>query len=348
MNRRQFLGAAAIGTASLAASRTVVSIRGDQFLLNGTPTYPGRTWQGHRIEGLLMNSRVVQGIFDDENSETRGLWAYPDSGKWDAERNTREFVAAMPAWRAHGLLSFDICLQGGNPHGYRKDQPWRNSAYRPDGSLKPGYMERLGSILDRADELGMAPIVCLFYFGQDEHFLDEAAIRRATRDVTTWLSEREYRHILVEIANECNNLKYDHAILKPDRILELFDVVRKVNSRFPVSTSFNGRTIPPENIVAASDFVLLHGNGVKDPKIISRMVEQTRSLKTFRTMPVLFNEDDHFDFEQPENNMLSAIRSYASWGLLDIEGYQRPPVNWGIDTERKEQFFTLLKQITGA
>lgn len=29
------------------------------------------------------------------------------------------------------------------------------------------------------------------------------------------------------------------------------------------------------------------------------------------------------------------------------EGYQSVPVNWGLSSERKRGFFTLLKQITG-
>src|SRR5688572_20290234 len=75
---------------------TTVEIRGDRFFINGKPTYEGRSFDGKRVEGLLMNSRMVQGIFDDRNPETVGRWAYPDTGKWDAERNTREFLAAMP------------------------------------------------------------------------------------------------------------------------------------------------------------------------------------------------------------------------------------------------------------
>ena len=69
----------------IAAPRTVVSIQGDRFYINGQPTYKGRTWQGHKIEGLMLNSRMVQGIFDDANPSTATRWAYKDSGKWDAE-----------------------------------------------------------------------------------------------------------------------------------------------------------------------------------------------------------------------------------------------------------------------
>ncbi len=92
--------------ASLPPHSTTVSISGEDFCINGEPTFKGRIWNGHRIEGLLPNSRMVQGIFDDLNPETVSRFAYPDTGKWDAERNTREFIAAMPEWRRHGLLAF--------------------------------------------------------------------------------------------------------------------------------------------------------------------------------------------------------------------------------------------------
>ncbi|MDP7232758.1 MAG: hypothetical protein QF759_01335, partial [Alphaproteobacteria bacterium] len=81
------------------AGKTQVAIRGAQFFLNARVTYEGVPG----IEGLLFNTRMVQGIFDDLNPETRHLWAYPDTGEWDAERNTREFIAAMASWQAHGV-----------------------------------------------------------------------------------------------------------------------------------------------------------------------------------------------------------------------------------------------------
>ena len=65
----------AAGPAAAAAPKTTVSIEGDKFFINGKPTYEGRTWKGKKIEGLMMNSRMVQGIFDDFNPETRPRWA---------------------------------------------------------------------------------------------------------------------------------------------------------------------------------------------------------------------------------------------------------------------------------
>jgi hypothetical protein len=98
--------------------QTIVEIRQDQFYINGRPTYEGRFWKGIKIEGLLLNSRMVQGIFDDLNPETIYNWNYPDTKKWVADRNTDEFVRNMRKWKKHGLLSFTINLQGGSPFGY--------------------------------------------------------------------------------------------------------------------------------------------------------------------------------------------------------------------------------------
>jgi hypothetical protein len=349
---------AAAPATRLAAPKTTVTIKGDKFLLNGQPTYAGRTWKGQPIEGLLMNSRMVQGVFDDLNPATVARWAYPDTGRWDAERNTREFIAAMPLWRAHGLLAFTINFQGGSPEGYSKVQPWNNSAFRPDGSLRPEFLERMGRIVNRADDLGMVVILGYFYFGQDQRLSDEAAVIRAVDHATKWILDHGWRNVIIEINNECNVAAYDHEILKPARIHELIDRVRQTTKdgrRLLVSTSYGGNKVPNENVVRASDFLLLHGNGVKDPKRIAEMVRLTRQVPGYTPKPILFNEDDHFDFDQPANNFTSAVSAYAGWGYFDFrmkgeafdDGYQSVPVNWGISSPRKTGFFRLLAEITG-
>lgn len=345
-------------------SRTNVTVEGERFLINGRPTYEGREYLGSRVEGLLMNSRMVQATFDDENPETRQLWAYPDTGEWDPDRNVREFVAAMPEWHDHGLLAVTLCLQGGCPQGYCKDQPWINTAIAPDGSLKSSYTERLKRIFEQADVLGMVVILGIYYFGQDEHIQDESGVIAGVENTAKWVLSQGYTNVMIEIANECDIPRYEHEILQPHRIHELIERVRDIHHdgrRLLVGTSYKGGAVPSEQVVASSDAVFLHGNGVDDPARISGMVNQVRSLATYRPMPILFNEDDHFAFDQPDNNMMAALRSYASWGYYDggpgsgghhavsdyVEGYQNVPVNWGINTPVKRAFFDKLKEVTG-
>ena len=336
---------------------TEVSIDGTKFFIDGAPTYPGRNWNGNEIEGMLLNTRMVQGTFDDLNPDTRGMWAYADTGVWDADRNTSEFIAAMPSWKAHGVLAFTVNLQGGSPYGYSKDQPWINSAFTPDGALRDDFMARLARILKAADALGMVVIVGLFYFGQEKRFTNEDAVRTAVRNATSWLLDTGHKNILLEINNECN-IEYKLPVLMPDGVHELIEIAKSIDKdgrRLLTGTSYGGGFIPKTNVVERSDFILIHGNGQSDPDIIRDMVRKTRAVAGYTPMPILFNEDDHFDFDKEDNNFLAAVESNASWGFFDYrmkeegldEGYQSVPVNWGISSERKRGFFEMAKEIAG-
>jgi hypothetical protein len=344
----------------MMSQKTQVGIVGEQFTLNGRLTYEGVTWQGVRIEGLLMNARLVQAIFDDRNPQTASRWAFPNTGVWDAERNTQEFIAAMPTWRAHGLLAMTLNLQGGSPQGYSQTQPWHNSAINDDGTLDAAYLHRLARVLDEADRLGMVVILGIFYFGQAMRVRDDAAVLQAVDQLLDWLFAHEYRNILIEINNECD-IHYTHTMLQPDGVGTLIQRVQadvRGGYRYPVSVSFSGGVLPNEGVLKTADFVLLHGNSVHNPARITDMVNSVRARlrENGRAIPILFNEDDHFDFERPLNNCVAAVRAYASWGYFDYrmagegyaDGFQSVPVDWGLNSARKRHFFELLKTMTQA
>jgi len=351
--------------AAKRTSKTVVSIKKDMFYINGKPTYKGVYWNGNKIEGLLMNSRMVQGIFDDLNPATVGNWKYPDTQKWDADRNTNEFITAMDQWYAHGLLAFTLNLQGGSPLGYG-NKGWINSAFDNKGELRPEYMARLKKILDRADEKGMVVILGLFYFGQEKMMENEAAVYKAVDNTMNWLFKNQYKNVIIEVVNETGTKTYKHKILQTDSIHQMINYIKakKQNGyRYLVSTSFSGAKIPVNEVIKASDYILLHGNDVDNPADIPKMVEKTKAMEKYTPKPIVFNEDDHFDFDKPSNNFVESIKAYASWGYFDYrflkglrgsevdeafnDGYQSVPVNWGISSPRKKAFFDKLKEVTG-
>ncbi len=358
MHLRAFVG---LVPATLAASawaqevRPVVEIRGEDFLIDGRLTYENMSYHGHSIEGLLFNSRMVQGIFDDENPRTRALWAYPDTGEWDPERNTEEFVAAMSAWREYGLLAFTINLQGGG-HIYRRPFPYDeyiNSAYDPQGRLKPAYMARLQRILDRAAELRMVAIVGLAYFGMDYRYLEGPdAIRRMADEFVDWLAERNYRHVLIEVANEATRIRSRtgevSALELMERIRARSRVAYAEDFTLLCSTSLGGGGMHDDEHLRAMDFILVHGNGCSDERH-REMIAQIRANPVFAAAPrpIVFNE------AHPDVSCLCACaESHASWGYFEQgtnnyrDGYQTPPVRWGINTESKRRFFELLRAMT--
>jgi hypothetical protein len=343
-------------TGNKIASKTKLSISGNQFYINGQLTYKGRYWQGKKIEGLLMNSRMVQGIFDDSNNSTKQQFAYADTGTWDPDRNTNEFIDAMSEWKSKGLLAFTLNLQGGSPTGYGNSQPWVNSAFNSQGTLKADYLKRLTRVLDRADELNMVVILGYFYFGQDQVLQNETAVLNAVDNITNWLLEKGYENLLIEVNNECDHQAYDHAILRSNRVHEL---VQRVNEkqlngkRLLVSTSYKGGNVPSSEVINSSDYIILHGNGVHSPSSLRNLIVRTREIG--QNKPIIINEDDHFDFDKADYNFLAAIDEYASWGYFDFrkqgetykDGFQTVPVDWGINSERKISFFNKVKDITG-
>ncbi len=336
--------------------RTYLSIKENQFYINDKLTYEGKYHHHHKIEGLLFNARLVQGIFDDLNPETRSRFVYPDTKEWDPLRNTIEFVSAMKAWKEHGLLSFTLNLQGGSPMGYG-NKNWLNSTFDKKGNLREDYMHRLEMILDEADRLGMVVLLGYFYFGQDHNLKNEKAVINAVDNITRWILDKGYRNLLIEINNECD-IYYDHDILKADRVHELIARVQSMTKdgyRLYVGTSYSGGYVPKSNVVSVSDYLLLHGNSVEDPDRIAKMVKETKEVSGYKNQPILFNEDDHYDFDKPHNNLMSAVSQYASWGYFDFrregenynEGFQSVPVDWGINSERKMNFFQKIKELTG-
>ena len=108
--------------------RTRVSLRAARWCINDELTN-----RGTRAEGLLMNVRMVNAVFEDRRK--------PDL---DPEAITDRFLAHLPDYAAHGVNAFTLCLQGGMP-GY---EGALNSAFEPDGSLRrvvPGPRARASS-----------------------------------------------------------------------------------------------------------------------------------------------------------------------------------------------------------
>ncbi|MBI3948082.1 MAG: Ig-like domain-containing protein [Armatimonadetes bacterium] len=349
---------------------TRVGIDGERFTLNGSATYSpelGFPNADPQLLGTLLNVRAAQAVFDDANYPALGsrhspyvvrgravFWDYPD-GPWDPGRNVQEFIAALPGWRACGVLAFTVNLQGGGPvdGNFAGTQPHDNSGFTPDGRLKPEYADRLRRVVAAANALGMAAIVGFFYFGQDQRIEpapDDANVRRAIEEAAGFLRDLPHRNTLIEIGNETNARSYVHALLRPDGVAGAIRLARDVaRGEIPVSTSWPG--LPPEgtavdDALAASDFHLPHTN--------TRTPEEVRaSLATLRQRvgpgkPILINED-----EVTASNVWAAVDCGSGWGYYDQgrgnyrEGFQSPPVDWRISTLEKWLFFEACARLSG-
>ncbi len=352
---------------------TQVGISGTDVTIDGHPTYAGRTFDGQRIEGLLFNVRAVQATFDDSNPATRQLWAYPDTGVWDAQRNVDEFCAALPSWRAHGVLAFTANIQGGGaryvPEVY---DVYDNNGFTPSGDLKPDYARRLRQVIARADELGMVVILGIFYWKHVGKLQGDAAIRRAAESAVQFVVDSGHRNVIIELANE-NHEKWPWELLRPTQAHRFIADLRSTfaSARLLFSTSIVAHhMVYPEPLIAACDFLLPHGNGMK-PEEMGPYVAKLRETQAYRArpMPIIWNEDS-----PNVGNLDAAVACGTSWGYYDqgfgsswwgdiwvdyrkqeretryadLSGFQTPPVNWTINTALKRRFFGRVAELTGA
>ena len=350
---------------------TEIAIHGTRFLINGKPTYEGVSYRGKPLDGLLLNSRMVQAIFDDDCPQTAGRWRYPDTGRWDPDRNTNEFCACLPAYRAHGLLAVTVGLQGGGSV-YTPDvyDHYANSAFRADGSFKQPYFDRLLRVIKAADDAGMAVIVNYFYWKHVQRIPDDAVILGITERVTGWLLRTGHRNILVDVANEANAW-WRRPLFAPENVHRVIDAAKSVtlNGRRLLvgASSGGGDDLAAGTWLEAEDFSMPHGNGLM-PDELRAKIHRLRAMPEYasRPRPICINEDSVF-----VENLDAAVDEFCSWGFycqgygcgyrdrMDwttrpreasfdaLSGFQTVPVNWSINDPFKKAFFARVKLITG-
>jgi hypothetical protein len=350
---------------------THIAIDGGRFLVNGRPTYEGREHRGRSIEGLLFNSRMAQGIFDDANPETAARWRYPDTGAWDPDRNTDELCAALPEYRRHGLLAITVGLQGGGsiytPEVYER---YLNSAYEPDGAFKPAAFDRLLRVIRAADGAGMIVIVNYFYWKQAARLRGEAVVASITERVTDWLLRAGCRNLLVDVANEAADW-WRNPPFHPENVHRLIEIVQGTalgGRRLPAGSSASGGgDLPIGRWLEIEDFHLPHGNGLL-PVELGAKLRRLKATDAYARAPkpIVVNEDSVF-----VDNLEAAVAEGCSWGFYcqgygsayrdrmdwtargrearyaDLSGFQTVPVNWSINDPHKRAFFERLAAITG-
>lgn len=310
---------------------------------------------GLPVQGLFFNSRMIQGVWTDLNSTTVPMWSYPNGAPYDPHRQAVEFVGNMSSYAACGLDGFTVGLQGGGPtNSFPPDQPWISTAFNSSGGLDAEWMGRLGMVLDGARAAGLTPIVNLFYQGQIERLADDTAVVAAVDGVVDWLVAGGYTAqgaVMMDVANEVGLFPAAYASLQKDTIYMLVQRAKqRSNGSLLVSSSVVGAAVPPDSLIAAADFVLIHCNGETPQETIAQ-VNAVRASAAWiaQPKPIVFNEcgTNYTVFS-------AAIGAGAGWGNYDqgennyVDGFQSPPTNWEVTASaNKRAFFGMVANYTG-
>lgn len=327
---------------------TVCASNSTHFCIDGVPTHTGQPL----VEGLFLNSRMIQGVFEDKNASSAVNWAYPDGTPFSPARQTDELVGNLSAYAACGLDGFTVGLQGGGPlDAFPKDQPNETPGFTVDGVPLPGVLARLTRVLDGAAAAGLVPIVSLFYQGQIERINGDAAVAAGVDAMVDWLVANErVGHVMLEIANEIGQGAFPPS-LQVDTVALLITRARvRSNNTLLVSASFNGGVVPPDSVLSAATHVTVHCNGEK-PADTAAHVRAVRASAAWKAAPkpIFFNECG-----TNLTVMDAAISAGAGWGLYSqgqrgyAGGYQTPPTNWlPASSPTTAAFFKRVAQYAG-
>lgn len=256
-----------LGSGSATAA-TQVSLAGNHWLINGRPINAGTP-----TEGLLLNVRMVNAVFEDRHK--------PD---FDAEANTDRFIARISEYARHGVNAFTLCLQGGMP-GY---EGALNSAFEPDGSLRAGYLRRVERAIRACDQHGVIVILGLYYQRQSRLLHDETAVRAGVVNAATWIRERGFPNVVLEVANEYPHKGFAHDIIRsPAGQAGLIRLAQATAPGLLVTASGYGDGRVHAEVATACDFLTPHWNGTKVEDIPARVA----ALREFGK-PIVCNEDD--------------------------------------------------------
>lgn len=310
---------------------TNISIDGERFLINGIPTYadiPGTKVEAH---GLLMNARFIQGVFDDASGRER----YHRFGRrFDPDRNTDDLIAALPEWYRYGLRAITVGFQGGWPINTFDVKGIENNPFGLRGTaLDPAYAARMDRLIRGADAVGMVVIVNLLYWAQSWRLEDGRAVRAAVESSCAFLKAGGYTNVLLDLANEYNipPFKRHPIVFEAEGMSALIDLAKKWSGGIPVGSSGGGGLVDAE-VCRASDFILIHGNGLTRQKYY-RTILKARGYAPGK--PVVCNEDS-----QNVSQLDVAFRTRSSWGYYNSTTKQEPPADWSI-TAGEDRFFAL-------
>ena len=315
-----------------------ISTQGTKILLDGKLTYSEISQSNPACHGLLMNMRMIQGVFDDKKDVQR----FNRYGKiFSPEQNTKELIEALPAWYDHGIRAITVGFQGGGPCFSLNNYTIENRPYSEDGtSIDPAYRQRMKDIILAANQIGMVVIVSMFYGAQTRFLKDDNAVYAAVKSVSNFLRDEKFQNVIIEISNEYDVTCFNrHPVLHlPQGIVSLIEMAKRESGGMYVGCSGTGGNFN-EAICQASDIILIHGNDQNRQRLYN-LIQKCKTIKPER--PIVINEDS-----QALSNMVVAVDEYVSWGYYNNMTKQEPPTYWGI-TKGEDQFFALrTKELLG-
>lgn len=292
---------------------TKVTVRANQWYFNNQIIN-----KGSPAEGLLMNVRMVNSVFEDRSTQLS-----INIPNFDSDTNTNEFISMLSEYVSNGVNAFTISLQGGSP-GY---DGAINTAFNADGSLRKEYFDRVERVIRACDSQQAAVILSCFYQRQHSHpssLKGKEEIKKALVNVVNWIKERKFTNVLLEITNEYNHDGYKNWpdgewLVTEQGQNELIMMVKRLYPSLLVSTSGMGDGTYRPLLTKEADFFIIHFNNTAIEDIPIKIKELKKYGK-----PIICNEDDKLK-NQGAFAMALSVLNGCGWGYMNYPVNQEAP-----------------------
>lgn len=313
--------------------KTKVSIQRNKWYFNNKLINPNSP-----AEGLLMNVRMVNSVFEDRGAKISGKLT-----GFNPKENTDSFIAKIPEYVNSGVNAFTISLQGGAP-GYENAI---NTAFNPDGSLRGEYLKRVEKVIRACDANQAAVILSCFYQRQHSHFSalkGKESIKNALKNTVAWITEQKFTNVVLEVTNEYGhggfrNWPNGDWLISEAGQLELIQLAKRQNPSLLVSTSGMGTGNLDGSLIAAADFLLIHFNNTS----LNDYSERIIALKKYGK-PIVCNEDDKLKETGAKALSLSVLNG-CGWGYMNVEKNQFIPFEFD-GVEDDTLVYIMFKNVT--
>lgn len=314
-------------------NNTKVTIVGDKWFINGKVLN-----EGSPAEGLLMNVRMVNAVFEDRGGE---LSKYIND--FDPRKNTDHFISVIPEYVGNGINCFVISLQGGAP-GYEGAV---NSAFEPDGTLRPEYMKRVADVINVCSNNSCIVILSCFYQRQNTHFSalnGKEAIKNALKNTVVWIKKNHFRNVLLEVSNEYRHGGYkkwkDGDWLSGEEgQVELIKLAKSLYPMLLVSTSGMGDGQTSTSLTNVVDYITIHFNNTS----LENYEEKIKANKKYGK-PVVCNEDDKLK-DLGVNALVLSVMNGCGWGYMNNKLNQNIPFKFeGVEDDTA--VYKMMKKVS--
>jgi len=154
-----------------------------------------------------------------------------------SDATTDDLIANLDVYQSYGLNTVSVFFMGSRFGDVK--------GYRPDASLDPIYTERMGRIIEAADQREMIVLIGCLYWSTSNAKEDlgdwtQEDANRAVANTIQWLADNDYRNVFVDVDNE--GMAHDTTGWS---IASMIDAAHEVDPSIMIA--YNDGATPPEN-----------------------------------------------------------------------------------------------------